>query len=49
MVRRGFFEDNKSNYEIVEEEREVCLDQEMRGSILEAQGVVDNNTNTKGP
>jgi hypothetical protein len=49
MVRRGFFEDSKSDHVIVEEEKEVCLDREMRGRILEAQGVVDNITDTKGP
>jgi hypothetical protein len=49
MVRRGFFEDSKSDYIIVKEEQEVCLDQEMCGSISEAQGDVDDNTNTKGP
>jgi hypothetical protein len=49
MVRRGFFEDSKSDHGIVEEEQEVCLDREMCGIILEAQGVVDNNTDTKGP
>jgi hypothetical protein len=35
--------------EIAEEEQEVCLDQEMRRIISESQGVVDDNTNTKGP
>jgi hypothetical protein len=40
MVRRGIFEDRKSNHGVVEEEEEVCLDREMRRSILEAQGVV---------
>jgi hypothetical protein len=48
-VRQGIFEDSKSDHRIVEEEQEVCLDREMRGSISEAQGVVENNTNTKGP
>jgi hypothetical protein len=48
-VRRGFFEDRKSDYIITEEEKEVCLDREMCGSILEAQGVVDNSTDTKVP
>ena len=47
--RRGFFEDRKSDYGIVEEEQEVCLDREMRGNILEAQGYFDDNTDTKGP
>ena len=47
-VRRGFFEDNESDYRIAEEEKEVCLDQEMCRSISEAQRVVDNDTNTKG-
>jgi hypothetical protein len=46
---RGIFEDSKSDHGIAEEEQEVCLDREMRGSISEAQGVVDNNTDTKGP
>jgi hypothetical protein len=49
MVCRGFFKDRKSDYGIVEEEQEVCLDREMRGGILEAQGDVDDKTNTKGP
>jgi hypothetical protein len=48
-VHRGFFKDSKSDYGIAEEEQEVCLDREMHGSISEAQGVVDNNTDTKGP
>jgi hypothetical protein len=48
-VHRGIFEDSKSDHGIAEEEQEVCLDREMRGSISEAQGVVDNNTDTKGP
>jgi hypothetical protein len=49
MVRRGVFEDSKSDQGIAEEKQEVWLDQEMHGSISEAQGVVDNNTDTKGP
>jgi hypothetical protein len=49
MVHQGIFEDSKSDYGIVEEEQEFCLDREMRGSISEAQGVVDENTNTKCP
>ena len=49
MVRREFFEYRKSDYGIVEEEQEVCLDQEMCESISEAQGDVDDNTDTKGP
>jgi hypothetical protein len=49
MVRRGIFEDSKSNHEIAEEKQEVCLDREMHGSISEAQGVIDNSTETKGP
>ena len=49
MVHRGIFKDNKSYHGIVDEEQEVFLDQEMHGSISEAQGVVDNNTDTKGP
>jgi hypothetical protein len=48
-VCRGFFEDRKSDNEIIEEEKEVCLDQEMRGRILEAQGVVDVSIDTKFP
>jgi hypothetical protein len=47
MVHRGIFKDIKYDYGIVEAEQEVCLDQQMRGIILEAQGVVENNTNTK--
>jgi hypothetical protein len=34
---------------IVEEKQEVCLDWEMSRRIAEAQGVVDNNTDSKGP
>jgi len=49
MGRQEFLKDSKSNYKIAKEEQEVCLDREMRRSILEAQGVVDNNTDTKGP
>jgi hypothetical protein len=49
MVRRGIFEDSKSDQRNAEEEQEVCLDREMRIGILEAQGVVDNNIDTKGP
>jgi hypothetical protein len=45
---RGFFEDRKSDYRIVEEQ-EVCVDREMRGSISKAQGVFDDNANTKSP
>jgi hypothetical protein len=48
-VHRGIFKDSKSNHGIVEEEQEICLDGEMRGSILEAQGAVDNGNDTKGP
>ena len=49
MVHRGFFEDSKSDHEIVEEEKEVCFDREMCERISEAQGDVENNTDTKGP
>jgi hypothetical protein len=49
MVRRGIFEYRKSNHGVVEEEKEVCLDQEMRRIFSKAQGDVDNNTDTKGP
>jgi hypothetical protein len=48
-INQGFFKDSKSDHEIAEEEQEVCLDQEMRRGILEAQGAVDDNTDTKGP
>jgi hypothetical protein len=48
-IHRGIFEDRKSDHGIAEEEQEVCLDREMSRSILEAQQVVDNDTNTKGP
>jgi hypothetical protein len=47
MIGRGFFKDRKSDCEIVEEEQEVCLDREMRGRILEAQGDIDDNTITR--
>jgi hypothetical protein len=33
MVRRGIFEDSKSDHGIAEEEQEVCLDREMCGII----------------
>ena len=49
MVRRGIFEDIKSNHRVAEEEQEFCLDREMHRGISKAQGVVDNNTDTKGP
>jgi hypothetical protein len=49
MVHRGFLEDSKSDYIIAEEEQEVCVDQEMRGSISKAQGVIEDNANTKSP
>jgi hypothetical protein len=49
MVRQGIFEDSKSDHGIAEEKQEVCLDREMRRRIFEAQGVVDNNIDTKGP
>ena len=49
MICQGIFEDSKSDHEIVEEEQEVCLDREMCGRISEAQGVVDNDIDTKGP
>jgi len=49
MVHQGFFEDRKSDDRIVEEEQEDCLDREMRRGISEAQGVVNDMTNTKGP
>jgi hypothetical protein len=49
MVRRGIFEDSKSDHRIAEEEQEVCLDREMHRRILEAQGYFDNDINTKGP
>jgi hypothetical protein len=49
MVRRGIFEDSKSDQGIAEEEQEVFLDLEMRGGISEAQVAIDNNTDTKGP
>jgi hypothetical protein len=49
MVCRGIFKDRKSDHGIAEEEQEVCLDQEMRGRIWEAQRAVDNNIDTKGP
>jgi hypothetical protein len=49
MVCRRFFEDNKSDHKIVEEKKEVCMDREMRGSTLKAQGDVDDNADTKSP
>ena len=48
-VHRGIFEDIKSDHGIAKEEQEVCLDREMCRGILEAQGAVDNNTDTKCP
>jgi hypothetical protein len=49
MVHRGFFEDSKSDYKIIEEEQEVCVDRKICGSILKGQGVVDDNVNNKSP
>jgi hypothetical protein len=49
MVRRRFFENNKSDHGIAEEKKEVCLNQEMCGSISKAQGVVDDKADTKSP
>jgi hypothetical protein len=49
MDHRGFFEDRKSDHGLVEEEQEVCLNREMHGIISEAEGAVDNKTDTKGP
>ena len=49
MVHRGIFQYSKSDHIIAEEEQKVSLDHEMHGSIWEAQRVVDNNTDTKGP
>jgi hypothetical protein len=33
MVCRGIFKDSKSDHGIVEEKKEICLDQEMHKSI----------------
>jgi hypothetical protein len=33
MIRRRFFEDSKSDHEIAEEKKEVCMDREMRRII----------------
>jgi hypothetical protein len=49
MIHRGILEDCKFNYKIIEEEQGVCLDREMCRGILEAQRVVDNNIDAKGP
>jgi hypothetical protein len=49
MVRRRFFEDSKSDYGIVEEKKEVCMDREMCGIISKYQGDVDNGADTKSP
>ena len=49
MSREEFLKDSKSNYKIAKEEQEVCLDREMRRSILQAQEIVENCTNTKDP
>jgi hypothetical protein len=48
-VHQGLFKDRKSNHGIAEEEQEVCLEREMYIGILESQGDVDKNNNTKGP
>ena len=48
-VCRGIFKDSKSDHGIAEEEQEVCLDREMHRIFSEAQGSVDNGTDTKGP
>ena len=49
MVHRRFFEDRKSNHEIVEEKQEVFMDREMHRIISKAQGVVHDNVDTKSP
>ena len=49
MVRPGFFEDRKSDHGIEEEKQEVCMDQEMHGSILKDQGAIDDIVDTKNP
>jgi hypothetical protein len=49
MVCLRFFEDNKSDHRIVEEKQEVCMEQEMHGSISKAQVVVDDDVDTKSP
>jgi hypothetical protein len=49
MILSKVFQDSKSDHGIVEEKEEVCIDQEMRGSILNTQGDVDDRTDTKGP
>ena len=48
MIRRRFLKDSKSDHGIVEEEQEVCLDQEMRRIISQAQRAIDKNIDTKG-
>lgn len=48
-VRRGFFEDSKSDYRIAKEEKKNYVDREMCGIILKAQGTIDHNANTKSP
>jgi hypothetical protein len=48
-VRRGFLEDRKYDYGIVEEEQEACWDREMRGGISETQKYVEDSTDTEGP
>jgi hypothetical protein len=45
-VRQGYSEESKSDYKIVEEEKEVGVDQEMHGSISKDQGAVDNSSST---
>ena len=47
-VHQGVFKYSKSDHGIVEEKPEICSDREMRGNILEDQGVVENNTDTRG-
>ena len=49
MIVRGFFEYSESNHRIAEQEQEVSLDREMHRGISEAQGDIENNTDTKGP
>jgi hypothetical protein len=48
-VHRGILKYIKFDHKIAEEEKEVCWDREMCGSISEAQRVFDNNTDNKGP
>jgi hypothetical protein len=48
-VCRRFFQDRKTYHIIAEEKQEVYMERGVRRSISKAQGVVDDNADTKSP